>query len=118
VDASLPGYIEIHARDGCKQIDAVRRSAELHHLFRDCECPGIEPDRAEAELLQDAEKTLRIIQSWADEEINIAGEARVAVEGNRITTDDQALNSVRVQQLDELSQIFLQFHRATHGSEL
>jgi len=42
---------------------------------------------------------------WANEAIDVLGEARVSMEGNRVASDNKKFNAVRVEQSEQFAQI-------------
>jgi hypothetical protein len=69
----------------------------------------------EPELDEYVQNTLGILYGWSNEEVNVTGIPWMAMKRHSVTTNNQELNVVRVQQDDELSQIGLQFRQEHSG---
>ena len=89
-------------RNRGENIDTVRGTTELNDLAWLSEICRRNAKGTEAKSVQSSKHAVRILAGGADEEIDIAGETRMAVEGHGVTAYDEVLNFERVQQPDEL----------------
>ena len=101
---------------GSHQIDPGGWPSQLYHPIRLQEILTHHPNAAKAKILESIHDSLRVFGCCPDEKVDVAGEPRMTVESYRVTTDDKEVNSVRVQQLDKLSQIGLQLRQVISGS--
>lgn len=56
--------------------------------------------------------------SWRAKVVDVACKPREAMKGDSVSSDNEVLNTVRVQQLDELFQIFLQLVQGMRGASV
>jgi hypothetical protein len=71
---------------------------------------GGEPEGGECR-----EESACVVGGWPNEHVDVAGEARRPVEGQRVGTDDEKLNPVGDQRAEELVEVRRELHRAVSG---
>jgi len=76
----------------------------------------LEAEAGESEGLQGLDDAPAVLLRRTDEEVQVLGEPRVAMEGHGVPADDEELNVPGGQRPDTLFQIGLQVHRAPRGS--
>lgn len=105
--AAREGLVSGHSADRRQQVDAVGRSTELDDLPRAGEIRGSKRQIRESEIPKSRHHSLGVGFRWTHQEIDVTGEPRTAMKGDRKTADDQVLNAVRIETFDKLSQILL-----------
>ena len=88
--------VGVDATDARKEVDPVRRATELNELFRGSEVRRAYTQVAESELIQDRDDFGGVLWRRADQDIEVAGEARARMKGETVRSDDQVLNAVGV----------------------
>src|SRR6185436_4906608 len=69
----------------------------------------------ESESANRCQKSSGIFKTRPNEDVEIAREARGAVEGERVRPDDQKLNGVCIQRGDEVVEVWRQVHGTASG---
>ena len=92
-----PGLLETDAVDCRKEIDSVGRNAELNDRAGCREVLGRQPQPGEPELDETPHDAFAVLRRRFDEHIQVLGEARMTVEGQRVSTNDDRPNVVRVE---------------------
>ena len=111
LNARLPRRIEIDARNGGENIDAIGWIAQLDDLTWLKQIPFRNAGATEPECSQRAKNLLCVARRSADEEVDVTRVTRVPMKCHRVAADNEIFNVVRVQQYDELSQIGLQLRQ-------
>src|SRR6185295_6634177 len=106
-----PGFVEGHARNRGENVDAIRRPSELNDTVGRGQVVHRDVKVTKAEAREHFENPPRVFGTGVDEEINVAGEPRMAVKRDGMTADDEVLNTPRVEQSDKLAQICLQLRQ-------
>src|SRR3954471_23360807 len=106
-----PGFVKGYARNRRENVDAVRRPSELNDTVGRGQVVHGDIQITKAEAREHFENALRVFGPGVDEEVDVAGEPRMAVECDGMTADDEILNIPRVEQSDKLAQIRLQLRQ-------
>jgi hypothetical protein len=96
-DARSPCSLEVDAGDGGQNVDPIGRTTELNNLAGRDEVFASNAKVSEAEGSQRSEHSISIGSRRPHEEVYVAGEPWMAMVGDRMATDDDELNFVRVQ---------------------
>jgi hypothetical protein len=67
-------------------------------------------EASKAELIQRAENILCVVVLGSDPQFDVVSKARVPVQRDRVTADNEEINVVGDQQREQLAQILLQLH--------
>jgi hypothetical protein len=97
-DASWPGFVEVNSIYALKNVCASRGVANLNNGRRIvAKISGCETGERRSKLGKGAKNRLAVLDSRADEEIDIFCGSRLRVEPHRPSSDDQVLNPVCVE---------------------
>jgi len=80
-----------------QEVHFVWRSAKLDHAIVGLEVCRLYAERRKTKLAQGLNDPRSIVSRWANEAIDIFGEARVSMKGNRVASDNKKFNAVRVE---------------------
>ena len=95
--ASGPCLIEVHAGNGCEEVDSIGRTAELYDPSWRGEIAQVQSEIAEAKITKDAQDALTVLARRAHEEVDVTRQARVSMERHSVPANDEVLNLPRVQ---------------------
>ena len=99
-------FFELNARDTREQLDAHGRNAHPDDLSLFHKKVSGESRRLKAKFFQNTHESFGVIWMDADPHIQIGSGARISVKGDGISSDDQILNAVGVEQLQEFFEVW------------
>lgn len=91
--------------DAGQQVDAHRRTAQLDNAVRQTEVLGRKADAAETEGIQRSQDPQCVFRGGVNLKVQIAGETRPPMVGQRVSFDEQVLNAVRVERRKQISEV-------------
>src|SRR5688572_20728235 len=105
-DPPIPRFAKTHTANSGEEVNAVWLHSELNHEVLFQEILAIKSNSSEPKRIEDAHDFFSIIRVASHENINIAciTGARMKTYGPR--THNQIVNSLAIQQVDKLAQIF------------
>ena len=71
---------------------------------------AFDPSTAETELIKNRRELISISRRDENHEIDVLGESRGTVKGERVSIHEQELNFPREAQCDELSDVLVKYH--------
>ena len=104
-DLRRPRLVECDGVQASQEIHSVWRSTKLDHAIVGLEVSGLDAERRKTKLAQSLNDPRSVVCRWANEAIDVLGEARVSMEGNRVASDNKKFNAVRVEQSEQFAQI-------------
>ena len=105
LNAIGPDLVPLDAADGAHQVDLHRRHAHLHHPTTIRYRFGTQLRHGKAERLERLENPHRVFQRRPNEDVEITGEPRGAVEGERVRAYDDELNPMGSRGPDKLVEV-------------
>lgn len=91
--------------DRGQQVDAVWRHTELHDPARRREVASREPETAETEVRQRAQQPLGVVWRRFDEDIDVLGKARPAVERHGVPAHHEGFNVPGLQAREQFFEV-------------
>ena len=105
------GLFPRNSANSCNHVDAYGGNAKLDDFARDGEVVLRQIKRAEPKVAKSGKDSLGVFVDRPDEQVDVAGKTRCAVEGQGIAADDEVFNFVFVEQLEQLSEVGANLHR-------
>ena len=79
----VPGGVPVHTGNVCHHVDLHRLTPQLQDAAWLKHILSCDLFRRKAELLERRQSSLYVIQRWMDQDVEVTGESRRAVEGHR-----------------------------------